>query len=140
MVVKGTLESADISREHHKLNREIRMRTAILAIFLGVVSSGAEGAWYAVSETDTFTTFADPTTISKAGNTVKMWDLLDYKKMRVVEGIRYMSQKSQSEYNCQKELTRPVALYLHSGIMGGGELVYNNSDPDSWQPVAPGSV
>ena len=97
-------------------------------------------AWYAVSETETFITFADLATIRRAGNMVTMWDLLDHKKVREIEGIRYLSQKSQSEYDCKKELTRPVVLSLHPGIMGGGESVFNSSVPDVWQAISRGSV
>jgi hypothetical protein len=116
------------------------MRIAILAMLLAAVSSNAAAAWVAVSDTNKFITFADPATISKAGNMVKMWDLLDYKAMREVEGIRYASQKSQSEYNCQKQLTRPLVLFLHAGMMGSGEQIFNSTTPDKWQRVAPGSV
>ena len=116
------------------------MRIAILAMLLAVVSSSAEAAWVAVSGTNRFFTFADPATISKAGNMVKMWDLLDYKMVREVEGLRYMSQKSQSEYDCQGRLTRPLVVFLHSGIMGSGEPVFNSNTPDNWQPVPPGSI
>ena len=116
------------------------MRTVILAIVLSVVSGNAAAGWVAVSDTTKFITFADPATISKDGDTVKMWDLLDYKTIREVEGIRYMSQKSQSEYNCQKDLTRALVVHLHSGIMGSGEPVFNITMPDEWQHVAPGSV
>jgi hypothetical protein len=109
-------------------------------MILTLVSSGASAAWVAVSDTVRFITFADPATISKAGNTVTMWDLLEYKAAREVEGIRYASQKSRSEYNCQEMLMRPLALYLHSGMMGSGEPVFNITTPDDWQRVVPGSV
>jgi hypothetical protein len=116
------------------------MRTALFAMILTVVTSSASAAWVAVSDTGRFITFADPATISKSGDTVTMWDLLEYKAAREVEGIRYASQKSRSEYNCQEMLTRPLALYLHSGMMGSGEPVFNITMPDDWQRVVPGSV
>ena len=116
------------------------MRKTMLAMLLAAVSSGAAAAWVAVSDTHRFITFADPATISKAGNMVTMWDLLDYRMIREIEGIRYLSQKSQSEYDCQEELTRPLVVFLHSGIMGSGEPVFNSNTPDNWQPVSAGSV
>jgi Surface-adhesin protein E len=133
-------ECADIGQEQHFLNKAISMRIAILAILLAVVSGNAAAAWVTVSGTNNFFTFADPATISKAGNMVKMWDLLDYKIIREVEGIRYLSQKSHSEYNCQEALARPLVVFLHSGIMGSGEPVFNSNTPDDWQRVSPGTV
>jgi hypothetical protein len=111
-----------------------------LTILLAVVSGNAAAGWVAVSSTDRFITFADPATISKTGDIVKMWDLMDYKTTREVEGIRYVSQKSQSEYHCQKMLSRPLIVFLHAGMMGSGEPVFNSAKPDDWQQVAPGSV
>jgi hypothetical protein len=116
------------------------MRKAVWAMLLAVMSSNAAAAWVAVTDTSGFITFADPATILKAGDMVKMWELLDYKAVREVEGVRYMSQKAQSEYNCTKELVRPLVVSLHPGIMGSGEPVFNSATPDDWQRVTRGSV
>lgn len=115
------------------------MRTALVAA-LALVSSNAVAGWVAVSDTDRFITFADPASISKSGDTVKMWDLLDYRKVREVEGFRYLSQKSESEYDCKKALTRPLVMFLHVGMMGSGDTVFTSDTPDPWQRVEPGSV
>jgi hypothetical protein len=109
-------------------------------MLLTVVSCSAAAAWVTVTDTSGFITFADPATIRKAGDMVKMWELLDYKAVREVEGVRYMSQKAQSEYNCKEELVRPLVVSLHAGIMGSGEPVFNSNTPDDWQRVARGSV
>jgi hypothetical protein len=116
------------------------MRKAIVAMCLAVLSGNVAAGWVAVSDTDRFITFADPASISKTGDTVKMWDLLDYRKVREVEGFRYLSQKSESEYDCKKALTRPLVMFLHVGIMGSGETVFTSNTPDPWQRVEPGSV
>ncbi len=115
------------------------MRMAI-GVALVFVSWNALAGWVAVSNTDRFITFADPASISTTGDTVKMTDLLDYRKVREVEGFRYLSQKSESEYDCKKALTRPLAMFLHVGMMGSGETVFTSTTPDEWQQVAPGSV
>ena len=109
-------------------------------LVLALFSWNAAAGWVAVSNADRFITFADPASISKAGDTVKMWDLLDYRKMREVEGLRYLSQKSESEYDCKKALTRPLVVLLHVGMMGSGETVFTSTTPDEWQRVPPGSV
>ena len=116
------------------------MRSALVAMLCAMISGHAAAGWVAVSDTERFITFADPATITKTGDTVKMWDLLDYRKVREVEGYRYLSQKSESEYDCKKALTRPLVMFLHLGIMGSGEPVFNSTTPDPWQRVEPGSV
>ena len=115
------------------------MRTALVAA-LAFVSWNAVAGWVEVSDTDRFITFADPASITKSGDTVKMWDLLDYRQVRDVEGFRYMSQKSESEYNCKKARTRPLVMFLHVGMMGSGDTVFTSNTPDPWQRVEPGSV
>ena len=115
------------------------MRKAI-GILLAAFSCNTLAGWVEVSDSDRFITFADPATISKSGDTVKMWDLLDYRKVREVEGVRYLSQKSESEYDCKKARTRPLVMFLHVGMMGSGNTVFTSDTPDEWQQVAPGSV
>ena len=115
------------------------MRIAIGLVW-ALVSWSALAGWVEVSDTDRFITFADPATISKAGDTVKMWDLLDYRKIREVEGVRYLSQKSESEYDCKRARTRPLVMFLHVGMMGSGDTVFTSNTPDEWQRVEPGSV
>jgi hypothetical protein len=120
------------------------MRIAAMAMLLGVVpalmQSSASAGWVAVNDTGRFIAFADPATISKTGDTVKMWDLLEYRQVREVEGYRYSSQRSESEYDCKKALTRPLVMFLHIGMMGSGATVFDSNTPDDWQQVAPGSV
>jgi hypothetical protein len=96
--------------------------------------------WVQLNDTGRFITFADPATISKSGDTVKMWDLLDYRQTREVEGVRYLSQRSESEYDCKRARTRPLVLFLHVGMMGSGDTVFTSETPDPWQRVAPGTV
>src|SRR5215212_4204061 len=116
------------------------MRNTVAAMMLALASGAANGGWVAVNDTGKFIAFADPATISKSGDTVKMWDLLEYRQVREVEGYRYSSQRSESEYDCNKALTRPLVMFLHVGMMGSGETVFDSATPDEWQKVAPGSV
>jgi len=115
------------------------MRNA-LTVVLALVSSSALAGWVQVTDTGRFITFADPATISKSGDTVRMWDLLDYRQTREVEGVRYLSQKSEAEYDCKNARTRPLAMFMHLGMMGSGETVFSSDTPDPWQRVKPGSV
>ena len=115
------------------------MRNAWVAV-LALASSSAMAGWVQVNDTGRFLTFADPATISKSGDTVKMWDLLDYRQTREVEGVRYLSQRSESEYDCKRARTRPLVLFLHVGMMGSGETVFTSETPDPWQRVEPGTV
>ena len=78
------------------------MRKAILMMLLAVVSSSAAAAWIEIGLDDdgTTTAYANPTTILKAGNRVKMWVLLELKTAKITAaGEPYMSSKMQNEYD-----------------------------------------
>lgn len=114
------------------------MRNAILIILLAVVSSGAAAAWVAVDRNEIYTAYVDPATIRRNGNMVKMWDLFDFKRPRSGDGVKpHMSQRGQSEYDCQEERFRVLTFSMHSGNMAGGELLSDESRPSPWDSVPP---
>jgi len=117
------------------------MRKPILMMLLAVVSSSAAAGWGVVGKNDGGTAYADPATIRKAGNIVTMWTLLDFKTANVEaeSGNRYMSAKSQNEYDCKEKRTRRLVVSYHSGNMGDGRAVHSNSESGKWVPVPPDS-
>jgi hypothetical protein len=113
----------------------------ILMMLLAVVSSSAAAEWVKVSENEAATTYADPTTISKAGNMVKMWRLIDLRKaVSIASDKPFISSKGQEEYDCKEEQSRVLALTFHSENMGGGEVVHSEANPTDWAPVRAGSI
>jgi len=107
-------------------------------MLLAVVSSSAAAEWTEVDSDETTTFYIDPTTIRRDGNLVKMWELVEYKTVRVRDTVKYLSSKSQSEYDCKDEQLRTLSLSLHSRNMAGGRTVYVTSDLGKWRPVPPG--
>jgi len=77
------------------------MHKAILIMLLAVVSSSAMAEWVSLGESGdkTLTNYADPATIRKSGNRVKMWSLYDFKTVQV----RFRSVRLQIEYDCKEE-------------------------------------
>jgi hypothetical protein len=117
------------------------MSKAILMMLLAVVSSSAAAEWVKVSENETTTTYADPATISKAGDLVKMWRLIDFRKaVSIASDQPFMSSKGQDEYDCKEEQSRILALSFHSENMGGGEVVHSEANPTRWEPVRVRSI
>ena len=109
-------------------------------MLLAVVSSSAAAEWVAVGRNETDTLYADPATIRRAGNMVKMWILFDYKTPRDVDNNRYRSTREQIEVDCNEERERTLAASYHAGNMAKGEVIHVSSGPDEWHPVAPGSA
>jgi len=105
------------------------MRKAILLI-LAVVSSSALAEWAQVSTGKAETHYADPATILKVGNKVKMSDMTD-----TVANGKPFSVEALREYDCKENQVRILTLSGHRGKMGGGDVVFNNTDPDPWGAV-----
>jgi len=121
----------------------IAMHKVILMILLAVVSSGSRAEWVEIGETEEkdLTVYADPTTIRKTGNTVKMWSLDDYKSVRNTLGLMNLSSRSLNEYDCKEKQVTMHFLYVHSGNMGRGEAVQINGEYCCWwSHVSPESM
>jgi len=116
--------------------------TQLLLITLLVLSSGpAYAEWVRVGESNEVFTYADPNTIRRNGELVKMWELTDYKSAQTFGAdTRYLSEMSQREYDCAEERWRMHALAFFSGQMGNGKKVHGRSYESMWAPVYPGSI
>lgn len=113
----------------------------LIALML-LSSSPAYAEWVAVGGNDQtgMTTYADPGTIRRKGDLVKMWQLNDFKTVQTVEGNSFLSTKKQREFNCAEERTRILAATQFSGNMGTGEVVWRNANEQKWEPVVPESI
>jgi len=118
------------------------MNKLLLTLMLAVVSSSAVAEWVYVGTTDKSTVYADPTTIRKSGNKVKMWALYDFNLVKEIGGNKYLSKKFQDEYDCKEEQERMLYFSEHSENMGEGDVVYVGYKlPDkNWTPIPPGSI
>ncbi len=112
------------------------MHKAILIMILAVMSSNAMAEWVKVSEDKLVTAYADPTTIRKLGDKVKMWVMWDHLTAKVVNSKPHMSTRVQKEFNCKEETTRQIYASAFTDNMGRGDLI-NNEGGREWEPVAP---
>ena len=114
----------------------------LLITLLVSSSAPAYAEWVALGTTDDgMTTYADPDTISRKGDLVKMWALYDFKTIHTVEGKSYLSYKVQREYVCAEERIRYLAFTFFSGNMGIGKVVPTTSDEQQKsEPVQPDSI
>ncbi len=116
------------------------MRNIILMLMLTFVSSNAMAEWVAVNHNEYATGYANPASIVKDGNIVKMWSLVDCKALtHFIGGSPFMSIKSQEEFDCKEKELRTLVYSLHSGKMGEGEVIFVDSNPSKWEPVLPDS-
>ena len=115
------------------------MRKAVLMILLAATSGSAAADWVWVGKNKFGIVYADPATIRRAGNLVRMWDMSDYKATQTVGGKPYLSMRTQYEYDCDKDRSRLLELFAHPENMAGGEAVYSEVNPRNWRPNPPDS-
>ena len=115
------------------------MHKVILMMMLAVMNNSAMAEWVKVEGNEFVASYADPATISKAGNKVKMLALVDFKTVIRSGGEPHMSTKTQHEYDCKENQWRMLNFSYYSGNMGKGKVVYSETQPGEWQPVMPGS-
>jgi hypothetical protein len=112
-----------------------------LFITLLVLSSApAYAEWVEVGITDEATVYADPDTIRRKGDLVKMWYLHDFKTTQTVLKKSYVSSRSQDEYDCTEDRHRALASTSFSGHMGSGKVRSSYSIKGKWEPVPPGTI
>jgi len=118
------------------------MHKAILMVLLAVVSSSAMAEWVAVGTAVGSTHYANPNTIRKSGNKVKMWSLIDFNSVQEVSAdTKFLSQKTQQEYDCKEEQRRTLYFSWHSEKMGKGVIAHLDDEPDkNWSPIPPESA
>ena len=115
----------------------------LIVIMLLVLSCGpAYAEWVEVSASKMagVTAYADPDTIRRKGDLVKMSSLFDLQTTHTGGANSYSSIKAQQAYDCAQDRSRALAYTKFSGNMGHGAEVYSVSVKQTWKPIAPMSV
>jgi hypothetical protein len=114
------------------------MKRLCCGLVLAALSGSAAAAWERVGVADDgMVVYADPATIQKSGDAVKMWTLLDYKIAEKDDtGQPYLSAKLLHEYHCKDERARTRYFSVHAGQMAAGRLVFSEVRGESdWLPA-----
>jgi hypothetical protein len=117
------------------------MTRLFLFILLFLSGGPAFADWISLGESDSGTTvYADPTTMRREGDLVKMEVLFDFKTVRTKEGVSYLSAKAHMEYDCAVQRYEGLAVMYFSGNMGNGNLLDRSSGKGKWLRISPGSL
>ena len=114
----------------------------LLLITLLVLSSGpAYASWMSIGASDSGTSvYADPATIRRGGDLVKMLVLFDFKTKQTKGDVSYLSATAQMEYDCAEQRFEGHAVLYFSGNMGNGTLLDRSSGKGRWLRISPGSL
>ena len=121
----------------------------VLVLLLLMVSTSVFAEWTPVdgSKDGDMTVYIDFGTIKRKGNKVKMWKLYDFKTVKKLavkklgENDRYLSGVFYTEYDCEEETGRMLDLYLYSGNMRQGDIVYSHKNiKEEAESIIPQSI
>ena len=113
----------------------------VVMLMLAVSSGIAVADWTIVGSTESGTDiYVDHATISKSGNTVKLWMLEDRKVSETFAGKTFRSAKLQYEYDCKDNQRRVLQSSLYSGQKAGGVNVQTGTKVGPWRPNSAGRI
>jgi hypothetical protein len=123
----------------------LKLRTYVLGFGMLLpllVSSGSACAeWMSFGASDSGTTvYADPATMRREGDLVKMLVLFDFKIKQTKADVSYLSAKAQMEYDCAEQRFEGHTVMYFSSNMGNGQLLDRSSGKGKRLRVAPGSL
>ncbi len=112
----------------------MKMKKLLLTLMLAVVSSSAMAEWVEVdtSRRVGLTTYADPTSIRKVGEIVKMRILMHYKPVEIVEMVDGKQQKFVIE--------TPESVESRHGVFNCKNTQSRAADSYEWVPAPPDSM
>jgi len=117
------------------------MKRLLLMTLLLVSSGPAYAEWMSLGASDSGTTvYADPATIRREGDLVKMSVLFDFKSIQTKADVSYLSAKAQMEYDCAEQRFEGLAVMYFSGNMGNGTLLDRTSGKGKRLRISPGSL
>ena len=107
---------------------------------LALACDAATAGWLQIGQTAIYEAYADPTTIRRVGSIVKIWTSLEFRVQQQLDGRRYYSIRSLSEFDCKEETVRLLSSSFYATRMGGGEIVSSFHGVRDWRPVLPESI
>lgn len=116
------------------------MGKAILMILLTAMSSSVMAEWVQIDESSVGKAYLNPGTISRSGDVVKLWELIDLKQSQEHDGESYFSFTSEVEYDCVRKSFQVLRTAGISGHMATGSIVASGSGSRQWNPVTGGTA
>jgi surface-adhesin protein E len=133
--------STDNSRLLLTLSMACIFAFGLLFTLLLLSREPAYAEWVAIGDNNGgMTIYVNPDTIHRKGDLVMIWFLNDFSTARAMDANRYLSNKTQAEFDCAKERFRLLAFSDFSGNMGHGEVVHSISGESKLGPVPQDSI
>lgn len=114
---------------------------AIGMLLAAVSASALAEVWIEISRSDDYLAYADPSSVRRDGDLVKMWSMFDYKNPQPgIPGKTYLSTRRHFEYDCKRGRARALAVSSHAAREGKGDALASASVKYEWRAVVPESA
>ncbi len=115
-------------------------RRAWVMLALAAASAAAQADWVSIGDQGPAEVFVDKSTITRSGDTARMWSLQELKTPGSAGGAAYVSLKRQDEFDCKEPRTRGVEIGAYPQPKGEGKAVASEKGSGAWTKIAPGST
>ena len=121
------------------------LKILLPTLLLSLASTGALADWTSIGESRDFpiTYYLDFKSVHKQGQSVTVWELMDFDTPQGLKGSgdKYLSSTLEMEFDCNERQSRILSLNMFAGNMGMGKNIFSASFPSApWEPVPPVSV
>jgi hypothetical protein len=119
--------------------RRYAARIPLALVVMTLMSASASAAvWIQTSLNENYAAYADPSTIRRDGDLVKMWSLFNYRTpQQAGAGKQYSSVRRQFEYDCKGSRARALGASSHVAKEGKGEALAISNVTLGWNAVKP---
>jgi hypothetical protein len=126
-----------------RLSRERAARRADPMGWVRTLDPLSQGGWEfrAVAEDGGWATFSTTHQLKRSGKTVTAWLRQEFAEPQTGSDGRYLSVVEKLQYDCAKELERPllVIYYGSNNIQGTAQTEENDSKTTPWSAIVPGT-
>ena len=109
-------------------------------LLLLMISTNVMSEWKPIGFSDEQTQYVDLESIRKKGNKVKLWFLLDLKKVKIIENKSILSIMGHEEYDCKEETTKVLDMFFYEGNMKNKEIFSEVNIHDEPTSIRPNTV
>ena len=115
-------------------------KRTLLALLLALAMCAARAEWIRVGATEQANFYIDSELKNRAGSHVVIWALRDFPYSHLGAGGYFLSSKDELEIDCANQRLRRIFTSDHPRHMGGGDFVYSEHGPMSWNKVPTDSI
>lgn len=116
------------------------MKRLIFVLVMVIAMCGAKADWIRVGATEQANYYIDSELLNRAGSHVVIWALRDFPYSHLGAGGYYLSTKDELEIDCANQRLRRIFTSDHPRRMGGGDFVFSEHGPMSWNKVPPDTI